>query len=101
MHCRHQIDAAAELAAASTCKKKKGRRAGGVKQRAQSRDKAEAESLLQDALPAEMLVALLKNAPTTHVCTEPCMLVGSSALQCGLISCMSHHTVLNQVASKI
>jgi hypothetical protein len=68
-HCRRQMDSAAQLEAASASKKKKGHRDGGVKQRARGRDAAEAESLLQDTLPAELLVALLKNAPTTHVRT--------------------------------
>ena len=79
MHCRQKIDAAEQMTA-STSSKKKGRRAGGVKKRAESRDATEAENLLQDTLPAKMLVELLKNAPTVHVCTTPALVRYISSL---------------------
>lgn len=84
-HCRRQIDAA-EQAATTTSKKKKGRRVGGVKQRAQGRDAAEAENLLQNTLPANMLVELLKNAPTAHVCTDPAHVCCDSGLTASHVS---------------
>jgi hypothetical protein len=69
LHCRQRIDVASQLEIESASKKGKRRRDAKGKQRSQGRDASEAEALLNNTLPADLLVALLKNAPTAHVRT--------------------------------
>jgi hypothetical protein len=70
LHCRQRIDVASQVEVEYASKKGKRRRDVKGKQRSQGKDASEAEALLHNTLPADLLVALLNNAPTAHVRTQ-------------------------------